>query len=263
MAMKKYMLIVASVLLTSQMASAQVTQADFEALKVIFDQLGGKNWTNKSGWDFAGGASSVKKYNAATGEGWWGINDVSKERVAKLELIENNLTGELPDAIYALDGARTINLSKNNISGRLGAGIGKLSKITSFDLSNNQLEGELPAEFLQMGRDGFSRIQTEGKSGTDIKINLHNNQFSGTLPADLGNMTLLNKPSRSVQLNFSNNQFTGELPASILNITMLTSLRASNNQLTGTVPAGLDEMENLKVIRLEKNKFTGPVPQKK
>lgn len=53
----------------------------------------------------------MKPYNAQEGTGWFGINEIRKGRVSKLELPANGLTGELPEAIYALDGMRTLNLS--------------------------------------------------------------------------------------------------------------------------------------------------------
>ena len=61
----------------------------------------------------------MKPYNAQEGTGWFGINEIRKGRVSKLELPANGLTGELPEAIYALDGMRTLNLSGNGLTGSL------------------------------------------------------------------------------------------------------------------------------------------------
>lgn len=243
---------------------AQIAPADFEALKAFYEATGGKSWKNNSGWDFKHStAEDVEVYDAETGTGWFGINEIRNNRVSKLELPDNGLQGELPAAVYQLDGLRTLNLSGNNLSGSLSPEIGNLKLMSSFILSDNRLSGEIPAELVSMGREAkTSKPRADGKGGNEIKVLLNKNRLTGGIPAAIGDMTLLGKPAKSISLDLSYNQLTGEIPVSILRLTALTSFKAAGNHLSGQVPEALESMPSLKYLRLEKNDFSGSVPRK-
>ena len=238
--------------------SAQISTADFEALRAIYEATGGAGWTNNTGWDFKNAtADDVKPYNAQEGTGWFGINEIRKGRVSKLELPANGLTGELPEAIYALDGMR------NGLTGSLSPEIGRLKLISSLNLSNNRLTGEIPGELIFLGAEArTSKPREDGKGGNEIKILLNKNQLTGPIPAAIGDMALLAKPAKSISLDLSYNRLTGEIPASVTQLTELTAFKAAGNRLTGAVPAALESLPRLKYLRLEKNAFTGAVPRK-
>lgn len=151
--MKQILPILTALLLCGPI-SAQISTADFEALRAIYEATGGAGWTNNTGWDFKNAtADDVKPYNAQEGTGWFGINEIRKGRVSKLELPANGLTGELPEAIYALNGMRTLNLSGNGLTGSLSPEIGRLKLISSLNLSNNRLTGEIPGELIFLGAE--------------------------------------------------------------------------------------------------------------
>lgn len=162
----------------------------------------------------------MKPYNAQEGTGWFGINEIRKGRVSKLELPANGLTGELPEAIYALDGMRTLNLSGNGLTGSLSPEIGRLKLISSLNLSNNRLSGEIPGELIFLGAEArTSKPREDGKGGNEIKILLNKNQLTGPIPAAIGDMALLAKPAKSISLDLSYNRLTGEIPASVAQLT--------------------------------------------
>ena len=261
--MKRLLPILTALLLCGPI-SAQISTADFEALRAIYEATGGAGWTNNTGWDFKNAtADDVKPYNAQEGTGWFGINEIRKGRVSKLELPANGLTGELPEAIYALDGMRTLNLSGNGLTGSLSPEIGRLKLMSSFILSDNRLSGEIPDELILMGAEAkTSKPREDGKGGNEIKVLLNKNQLTGPIPAAIGDMALLAKPAKSISLDLSYNRLTGERPASVARFTELTSFKAAGNRLSGTVPAALESLPRLKYLRLEKNAFTGAVPRK-
>lgn len=261
--MKRLLPILTALLLCGPI-SAQISTADFEALRAIYEATGGAGWTNNTGWDFKNAtADDVKPYNAQEGTGWFGINEIRKGRVSKLELPANGLTGELPEAIYALDGMRTLNLSGNGLTGSLSPEIGQLKLMSSFILSDNRLSGEIPDELILMGAEAkTSKPREDGKGGNEIKVLLNKNQLTGPIPAAIGDMALLAKPAKSISLDLSYNRLTGEIPASVARLTELTSFKAAGNRLSGTVPAALESLPRLKYLRLEKNAFTGAVPRK-
>lgn len=261
--MKRILPILTTLLLCGPV-SAQISQADFEALRAIYEATGGPGWKNNTGWDFENAtADDVRPYDAAKGTGWFGINEIRKGRVSKLELPGNGLTGQLPDAVYALDGMRTLDLSDNGLTGTLSPEIGGMKLISSLRLSNNRLTGEIPAELILMGSEAkTSKPREDGKGGNEIKILLNKNRLTGEIPAAIGEMVLLSKPAKSISLDLSYNQLTGEIPASVGLLTELTSFKAAGNRLTGSVPAALESLPRLKYLRLEKNAFTGAVPRK-
>lgn len=261
--MKRILPILAALLLCGPI-SAQISTADFEALRALYEATGGADWKNNSGWDFKNAtADDVKVYNAQEGTGWFGINEIRKGRVSKLELPDNGLTGELPEAIYALNGMRTLNLSGNGLTGSLSPQIGGLKLISSLNLSNNRLSGEIPGELILLGAEAkTSKPREDGKGGNEIKVLLNKNQLTGSIPAAIGDMALLAKPAKSISFDVSYNQLTGEIPASVAQLTELTAFKAAGNRLSGTVPAALESLPRLKYLRLEKNAFTGAVPRK-
>lgn len=261
--MKKIILVISTLLIAAG-AYAQVSEEDFQALREIYETMGGKNWTNNSGWNFKKcTAADVKKYDKETGEGWWGITEIRDGRVGKLDLRENNVCGSFSPAFYKLTRLRSLNLEKNRITGSLSSRIADLDRLALLILSDNQMSGPIPAEIVLMGRNAkTSAPKADGKGGNEIKVRLNKNKFSGSIPENIGDMALLHKPSKSTSLDLGYNELTGELPQSLLKLTEVTSIKAAKNHLTGIVPEGLADLPKLKYLDLRKNNFTGDVPQK-
>ncbi|XP_050109735.1 receptor-like protein EIX1 isoform X1 [Malus sylvestris] len=63
--------------------------------------------------------------------------------VASLDLSNNMLTGEIPEALTSLISLQTLNLSDNLLTGRIPSKIGDMRMLESLDLSVNQLCGEV------------------------------------------------------------------------------------------------------------------------
>ncbi|KAK3410334.1 hypothetical protein EUGRSUZ_J02327 [Eucalyptus grandis] len=64
--------------------------------------------------------------------------------VNSLDLSDNRLSGEIPEAITNLVRLWTLNLSTNHFTGRIPIDIGKLEGLETLDLSSNNLSGPLP-----------------------------------------------------------------------------------------------------------------------
>ncbi|KAK2632705.1 hypothetical protein EUGRSUZ_L01193, partial [Eucalyptus grandis] len=64
--------------------------------------------------------------------------------VNSLDLSDNRLSGEIPEALTALVRLWTLNLSTNHFTGRIPIDIGKLEGLETLDLSSNNLSGPLP-----------------------------------------------------------------------------------------------------------------------
>lgn len=259
--MKMKCLLVAG-LLFSLTAAAQVTQEDFDALKVFYEATGGENWKDNSGWDFTNkGPADVKAYDKATGEGWYGITSVGRGRVLKIDLRDNNLVGEIPDAFYSMTYLRQVLLTRNKLSGTISPKIGGMTRLMNISLGYNQLTGTIPAEIVAMGKDTENTApRPDGKGGSQLLLDLRYNQLSGPIPAAIGTMTLFTKPCSSARIDLSHNQLSGELPAGLGELVSLTGLVLNANQFSGTVPPSIEKLPNLETLILSQNRFTGKVP---
>ncbi|XP_010034665.1 receptor-like protein EIX2 [Eucalyptus grandis] len=64
--------------------------------------------------------------------------------VNSLDLSDNRLSGEIPEALMSLVRLWTLNLSINHLIGKILVDIGNLERLETLDLSNNNLSGLIP-----------------------------------------------------------------------------------------------------------------------
>jgi kinase len=86
----------------------------------------------------------------------------------KLDLSENNISGEIPASIGSLDSLTMLNLSHNKISGEIPASIGSMPVLTTLDLCSNNLSGSIPSELAKLNFNF---------------LNLSSNDLSGEIPS--------------------------------------------------------------------------------
>ena len=203
-------------------------ESDSLALVVLYNSCGGDNWTNKTNWLSAQPLST-----------WYGVT-VYGNRVARLDLENNNLAGAIPKEIGELTELTHLNLRVNQLEGALPESIGNLVRLIELNLEKNSLSGLLP--------------ETIGNLSSLKYLYLKDNNLSGEIPASVGKLTQLRK------LYLHNNNFSGLIPNHIGNLTNLGDLRLYNNRLSGALPDSLGNMENLNALYLHRNQFTGKVP---
>lgn len=107
---------------------------DFAIMKAIYRQLDGENWTNK--WDLTTDDRYKNKWYGVTTEG---------DHITEIVMESNNLTGELPDSIFRLAKLAKLSLINNNITGRLETILGDSVSCPSLSylcLAGNKLEGD-------------------------------------------------------------------------------------------------------------------------
>ncbi|GMH14463.1 hypothetical protein Nepgr_016304 [Nepenthes gracilis] len=66
--------------------------------------------------------------------------------ITTIDVSNNKLEGEIPQAIGDLVSLRWLNLAHNNFTGRIPPSLVSLSELESLDLSSNMLEGQIPEE---------------------------------------------------------------------------------------------------------------------
>ncbi|KAF8044258.1 hypothetical protein BT93_A2293 [Corymbia citriodora subsp. variegata] len=100
--------------------------------------------------------------------------------VNSLDLSDNRLSGEIPEAMTSLLRLWTLNLSMNHLTGRLPMDIGNLEWLETLDLSSNNLSGLLPSSMTALTKLNH--------------LNLSYNDLSGKIPTTNQFLTL-NDPS--------------------------------------------------------------------
>ena len=221
---------------------------DCESLLASRDALGGDkslNWSE----------------DLSIGE-WQGIS-ISKGRVARLNLVDQGLTGIVPSELGSLTNLRHLSLGGNQLTGGIPTVLGNLSNLRSLWLRLNQLTGEIPAELGNLSNLLFldlSGNQLTGEIPTELGsldlgwLVLNNNQLTGGIPTELGSLANLEG------LALYNNQLTGAIPVELGNLANLLFLELDGNQLTGEIPKELGNLANLERLYLSENQLTGCIP---
>ena len=170
---------------------------------------------------------------------WDGIT-VSGDRVTKLALSNNELTGSIPSELSQLTSLTSLSLDENQLSGSIPSELGQLTSLTWLWLGENLLTGSIPSEL--------------GQLTSLTSLNLDGNQLSGSIPSELGQLTSL------TELWLDNNQLSGSIPTELGQLTSLTHLNLQSNQLTGSIPSELSQLTSLAWLGLNANQLTGCIP---
>ena len=205
-----------------------IPQSECEALVALYNSTNGDGWTNHSNW-----------LATTTPCGWYGVTCES-DRVTRLGLSSNSLSGAIPPEIGNLTALTNLYLHYNQLSGAIPPQIGNLTALKYLNLYYNQLSGAIPPEI--------------GNLTALISLNLHYNQLSGAIPPEIGNLTALQ------DLYLYSNQLSGAIPPEIGNLTALTSLYLSSNQLSGAIPPQIGNLTALQYLYLSSNRLSGAIP---
>ena len=183
----------------------------------------------------------------------------------ELNLLENELTGNIPPEIGILTNLTGLFLSYNYLRGEIPSEIGNLINLTELHLGHNDLQGEIPPEignlvnltYLSLWDNELTgNIPPEiGNLTSLIFLSISENKINGQIPLELGNLIHLNS------LGLFNNELTGSIPSEIGNLTDLTYLGLFNNELTGGIPSGIWELKNIEFFRLENNQLINDLPE--
>ena len=247
------------------------SEADREALELLFETAGGTGWTKSDGWR----ATPVL-------EEWHGVTADALGRVATLDLTGNGLKGELSPAIGNLDRMTRLRIGANALSGRLPLSLAKLS-LVEFHYSDTELCAPTEESF----QEWLSAIPSHGGTGREclsvrgILKTLYEatdgpnwiNNEGWLTDAPLGEWYGVGTDGfgRVLTLNLGGQWDTergewiphglqGPIPAELGSLTNLRYLRLDNNALTGSIPTELGNLSNLESLTLYGNALTGLIP---
>lgn len=226
--------------------------ADSVILVTLYNNTNGIHWNEKANW-LTGPLNT-----------WEGIK-LENGRVVMISLVNNNLSGPIPNEIADLSYLKHLELSTNFLTGSIPSSVGRLTRLEAWMTSGNHLSGNIPREIsnmtnLQIFYCGDNQltgsIPPEIGNLTNLEqIGINNNHLSGSIPAELGNLSKLK------QLSLWNNELSGSIPQELGNLNNLSVLFLTNNQLSGNIPASLGNMDNLTGLQLGNNKLNGAIPE--
>ena len=258
-------------LATEQTTVAIAVEQDRAVLIALYEATGGDNWKDNTNW----------LINAYPLDQWYGVETDDEGRVTGLDLFQNRLTGEIPEALGNLDSLQYLDLGDNYfLTGTIPETLENFSNLKSLDLSDNQLAGPIPETLGQLDNLQYLDFssneltgpipETLGNLNNLRHLNLWRNQLTGPIPETLGqldNLQYLNLSQNLQYQNLSDNQvllvggLTGLIPEALGNLNNLQSLSLSDNQLTGPIPEALGNLDSLQYLDLAWNQLTGPIPE--
>ncbi len=225
----------APVVVQSATDETGIPQIEYQALVTVYNQTGGAEWRDSSGW-----------LSEATPCSWFGVT-CSEGSVVELNLIDNNLSGQIPQEISLLANLKMLNLEFNQLSGNIPPELGSLSNLESLSLAgNSQLSGPIPPELGDL-TNLRTLVLSSYEGGT---------QLSGQIPPELGNLRWL------AWLELANSLVSGPIPPELGNLTYLRFLDLSNSPLSGALPPELGNLVNLTSLAVGegRNELSGPLP---
>ncbi|MYC36279.1 MAG: hypothetical protein F4X66_05125 [Chloroflexi bacterium] len=136
--------------------------SDRQTLKVFYDTMAGRGWHRSENW----GTNAPLK-------NWQGVLTDDDGRVTHLDLVRNNLTGNVPPEVVNLTALTELQLDYNDLSGPIPSELSshELSMLEILSLSYNHLDGEIPAALADL-----PSLET---------LWLHGNEFTGCTPLAL------------------------------------------------------------------------------
>lgn len=218
-------------------------------------------------------------FSGFLGDETWG----ELSRLVSIDLSENELTGYVPEWVYALEradlhlnflnntGLPPVNIQDspleflsvfgNDISGIIPPSLGNLASLTHLDLSDNFLSGFIPEDLFYL-QDLFNLYLTDNDfdswSIPDIsgstwirELGLADCNLNGPIPQWLGEFTDLQL------LDLRDNELTGPIPEELGQLYQLEWLMLNRNYLTGDVPAALGDLPNIITLFVDNNDLTG------
>ena len=241
-------------LATEQTTVAISVEQDRAVLIALYEATGGNNWDDNTNW-----LSSTYLLDQ-----WDGVETNDEGRVTSLDLLQNGLTGKIPEALGQLHNLQYLDLGYNDLTGTIPGTLGQLNNLQVLDFASNDLTGPIPETL-----GNLNSLQSLYLSGNDLTgpipealgqldslhtLSLASNDLIGTIPEALGQLNNLKL------LRLSYNQLTGEIPEALGQLNNLQDLWLNGNQLTGTIPETLGQLHNLQYLDLGYNDLTGTIP---
>ena len=264
------------VLLSHLNMATALTEKDI--LVRLYKLASGSKWENNYGWEEGTQAANGKKVKVPPLCSWFGILCVddngsidmeSDEGVVVINLVGNQLEGQITKDLYSMPSLTDVDLTHNQITDAGLEGLGSGAPIEKLVLTKNRLASLSGIENapdtlqdLQISENGFTKFPPGVLALTELKylIMTYNGGISGPIPKGLSKMKNLRK-----LLMFANS-FTGTIPSELSELKKLEELSLDENKLTGTLPPELGQLYNLNYLSIQNveetsGNLTGKLPR--
>ena len=115
----------------------QVEPNDLLNLKNLYQATDGANWTHRK-WSFLSNGRLESDFPGVT---FSSANELGYSRVVELDLVKNNMKGDISGLTLYFPELTSLNLYYNQLSGDITQMVSQLSKLTYLDISYNMLTG--------------------------------------------------------------------------------------------------------------------------
>jgi len=174
---------------------------------------------------------------------WQGITCTATQdgtHVTRIQLVNNELRGTIPDEIDQLLYLEELALHENKIYGSIPQTLSGIENIKKIELYDNALTGQIPDSLFKW---------------TPLTVlYLHWNSLTGTIPHNIGSAKKLQS------LSLSGNKFQGNIPPSIGFLFKLEELWIWDCNISGTIPEDITALEQLRILELGSNNIVGTIP---
>ncbi|CAB9523112.1 Leucine Rich Repeat [Seminavis robusta] len=177
---------------------------------------------------------------AATDPGFIPSEIALLKELTIVDLIGNDLYGELPSEISELVSLTKLSADRNDLDGPIPSELGLLTNLNFVSLDQNDLESTIPSELMALTKMEL--------------LSIGGNRISGTIPSRLGELSQLS------ELALARNKLSGQIPTAVGKLTLLISLDLSSNDLVTSIPSEIALLSQLERLDLRDNKFTGSFP---
>jgi len=237
-------------------ANAAIPSSERDALITFYNATNGASWTKNTNWLGAPGTECT----------WFGIVcNSGQTHVTSISMVNNQVSGPLPEQINGLPSLQGINLEHNLLTGQIPQSIGSLPSLTFLNLIFNRLTGPIPVSLLNDSNLNFIRVGLNDLDGNDFfagagaltkltSLDLSDCKLRGLLPT-----AALMKMKSLGALYLSNNQLTGPLAPELATLP-LNTFTVDHNRFDGTIQPGFGQLKTLTIFNVTSTKLTGPIP---
>ena len=148
--------------LRRQAAFSNCPQTDRAALTALYNATDGPNWHDNSNW--------LSQQPLST---WYGVTTAENGCVTRLNLRNNNLTGQLPPELGTLPELHYLNLRDNNLTGQFPLDWANATNMTNLYISGNRFRGCIPHQFARLRKGtlrGLYELITDAPTGSKTDV---------------------------------------------------------------------------------------------
>lgn len=203
---------------------------------------------------------------------WNGVKCSSSDGVLRgLELMGNDLIGEIPSEISQLRFLQYIAFNGNCLYGTIPPEMGSMPNLLSLELQGNGFSGPIPTELnnadklqlLNVAMQYQYPYQCRASDGRVVntifaKGNPENGYNWGLMGNTLGDN--VNKWKSMKGLHLFDNSITGTMSSALGDLKYLVFLRAHNNAIQGVIPDAVTKLQSLREMYLHQNGIFGDFP---